>query len=193
MHKETVSISKTIMKEYISKMMMVMAAVVAMTFTACGGDSDDEEQVNTGKQRIEMTISGNTEGWVTVASFFGYTGDASKPDQTCELICNQSENVYNEENILYVPTGGLAQRTFPVTVTLEGNSILFLHLQVIKNGEYNEKDVPDITVTLKGYKGSKLTNSFSKTYKSTTISYIGFHADKSDDKIGLEGEESYDI
>ena len=174
-------------------LMMAIMVMVAMTFTACGGDSEEEEQTNTGKQRIEMTISGDTEGWVTMASFWGYTTDPNVPDQTCNLVCNQSENVYKESNVLNVLTGRLAQRTFPVTVTLEGNSILFLNLQVTKNGEFSVNDVPDITITLKGYKGTKLTNSFSKTYKSTTVAAIGFHADKSDDKIGLEGEDAHDI
>ncbi len=173
--------------------MIAIMTVVAMSFIACGSDSDDEEIANAGKQRIEMTISGDTEGWVIMASFWGYTTDPKVPDQTCNLVCNQSENVYEEGNVLNVLTGRFAQRSYPVTVTMEGNSILFLNLQITKNGEFNVKDVPDITITLKGYKGSKITNSFSKTYKSTTIAVIGFHADKSEDKIGLEGEETHDV
>lgn len=182
------------MKKYISTIMMLaMMAVVSIAFTACSSDGTDADNDETVKQRIEMTISGDTEGWVTMASFWGYTTDPNVPDQTCNLVCNQSENVYKEGNVLNVLTGRLAQRTFPVTVTLEGNSILFLNLQITKNGEFSVNDVPDITITLKGYKGTKLTNSFSKTYKATTVAVIGFHADKSDDKIGLEGEDAHEV
>ena len=109
--------NKTAMNK-IKYLVMAMMAVVAMTFTACGSDDDGEEQANTSKQRIEMSISGDTEGWVTVASFWGYTTDPNVPDQTCNLVCNQSENVFKEGNVLNVLTGRLAQRTFPVTVTL---------------------------------------------------------------------------
>lgn len=80
-----------------------------------------------------------------------------------------------------------------MTVTLDGSSKLFLDLQITKNSEYDVKDVPDITVTLKGYKGARLTNSFTKSYKATTVAAIGFHADKSDDKHGVEGEISQEI
>ena len=124
--------------------------------------------------------------------FAGYTTNPNENDKTCVLKCNQTEYVFtNEDNSLTVMTGGLAQRTFPVTVTLEGNSILFLNLQVTKNGEYEAKSVNDLTITLKGYKGTRLTNTFNKTYNSEQSAVIGFHADKSEDKFDLEGEMTF--
>ena len=173
--------------------MAVLMAMTAPLLTACGSDDDDNAgTVGNSQQRIEMTVEGDTRGWVVMAGFAGYATNPNETDKTCVLKCNQTEYVFTgEDNTLTVMTGGLAQRTFPVTVTLEGNSILFLNLQVTKNGEYEARDVNDLTITLKGYKGTRLTNSFSKTYNSSQRAVIGFHADKSDDKFGLEGEQTF--
>lgn len=173
-------------------LLLAMMMVVAVTFTACGGDND-EPGTEDNQQRIELTVSGDTKGWVVMGNFYGYTTDPYVSDKTCTIRCNQSDHVVMNNNTTTVMIGGLVQRQYPVTVTLDGSSKLFLDLQITKNGEYDVKDVPDITVTLKGYKGARLTNSFTKSYKATTVAAIGFHADKSDDKHGVEGEISQEI
>lgn len=175
-------------------MMAVLMALTVTMLTACGSDDEDDNIASgdNGQQRIEMTIVGDTKGWVVMGNFGGYRDNPNETDKTCVLKCNQTEYVFtNEDNSLTVMTGGLAQRTFPVTVTLEGNSILFLDLQVTKNGEYEARDVNDLTITLKGYKGTRLTNSFSKTYNSAQRAVVGFHADKTDDKFDLGGEITF--
>ena len=183
------------MKQYLNSMLMaVLMAITVPMLTACGSDDEDENIASgdNGQQRIEMTIEGDTKGWVVMGGFAGYTTNPHENDKTCVLKCNQTEYVFtNEDNSLTVMIGGLVKRTYPVTVTLEGNSILFLNLQVTKNGEYEAKDVNDLTITLKGYKGTRLTNSFNKTYNSAQSAIIGFHADKSDDKFDLEGEMTF--
>lgn len=177
------------MKKYLFSILMVM---VAMTFTACGDDDDDYEVINTGKQRIEVTVTGDTRGWVIMESCHGYTTDLYQADQSCKISCNQTEYLDKKDNSYLIILGAVAQRTYPVTVTLEGNASLISEIQIKRHLDYKINEVSDITITMKGYKGDKLTNSMSMVCKSNSMYDIFFHADKKDDKLGIEGVGVYD-
>ena len=48
-------------------LLLAMMMVAAVTFTACGGDND-EPGTEDNQQRIELTVSGDTKGWVVMGS-----------------------------------------------------------------------------------------------------------------------------
>ena len=175
--------------------LVIMAMVCITTFSACGSDDDDDTPVNgSQQQRIEMIITGDTKGWVIMENSYGYTVDPNTADQTCSIKCSHSgEGVFADNNMIYLIIGADIKPNYPVTVTLDGNAKLIAGVSITKNGEYAVGSVSNVTITLKGYKGSTLTNTFTKTYNASTSAVIKFHADKNDDKEGVDGEKNYNF
>ena len=180
------------MKKIFNFMMAVaMLSVMSFSFMSCGSNDDNEEIIEesaSGKQRIELTISGDTYKWIIAGSFFGYTNKAisTEADQKCKLSINQSgDNINMNDNVWQVLVGSTATASYPIIVEMEGDSKLFLNLQVLGNSQFWGQPLGEITVTLKGYRGNKLTNSLQRTFSD--VAYIFFHADKSMDTNGEEG------
>lgn len=180
------------MKKIFNLMMTVaMLSVMSFSLMSCGSNDDEEEVIENGasnKQRIELTITGDTYKWIVAGSFFGYTNKAiyTEADQNCKLSINQTgDNFSLNGNAWQVLIGSYATASYPIIVEMEGNSKLFLSMQVLGNSEFIDQPLNEISITIKGYRGNKLTNSLQRTFSNAA--YIFFHADKSMDTNGEEG------
>ena len=72
------------MKKYFSIFMMAMVAIACVTtFTACGGDDDDDplvtdySDITIGTHRIDVEFEGNTTPWTTTVGFSAVKASAT--------------------------------------------------------------------------------------------------------------------
>lgn len=71
------------MKKYFSFLMAVLAVTCLTTFTACGGDDDDDNpgtetgDITIGTHRIDVDFDGNTSGWNTTVGFSAVKASAT--------------------------------------------------------------------------------------------------------------------
>ena len=188
-------------------MMAMMAAMCMTGIVACGGDEIDENtpSLSDERQRIEVTITGDISTWNILCAYSGYL---SRPevDTTCIIRCNQSEEVYDlhtnelingDTYALVIPILSRFTRTYPITATLYGDSNLLLKLDAMPTEDISDAPwipVTEITITIKGYKGNKLTNSYAKTVNENMTFLINFLADKNDEgKDWLRELDYYDL
>ena len=168
--------------------MAMMLSLASVLMVSCDGD-DEEEIIGLSGQRMELTVEGNNSAWIINGEWFGYTDVAedSHADPNCTFTCNNTGmGIDMLSNKMYASLGTGHRYTYPLTVEMKGDAKMYLNLQLLKNTPYEAPGENVIKVTLKGFKGDKQTNSFQKTFTSSGIYSIGFHADKSDDKIGAE-------
>ena len=70
-------------KHFLSSILMAMMAAMCVTFTACGGDDDDDPLVNDysdvsiGTHRIDVEFEGYTTPWTTTVGFSAVKASAS--------------------------------------------------------------------------------------------------------------------
>lgn len=161
---------------------------------SCGSNDDEEEVIEngaSGKQRIELTITGNTSNWLIGGPIFGYNDYpyATMSDKSCTISCNRmGEDYINKyDQVIEVFAGYGFNPSYPIVVEMEGDSKLLLSFTLMGNNHFEEDGATTsgITVTLKGYRGNKQTNSLQRTFNRAA--YIFFHADKSMDKGNVEG------
>lgn len=183
------------MKKIFNLMMAVaMVSVMSLSLMSCGSNDDEEEVIEngaSGKQRIELIITGNTSNWLIGGPIFGYNDYpyATMSDKSCTISCNRmGEDYINKyDQVIEVFAGYGFNPTYPIVVEMEGDSKLLLSFTLMGNNHFEEDGATTsgITVTLKGYRGNKQTNFLQRTFNRAA--YIFFHADKSMDKGNVEG------
>lgn len=177
------------MRKFYKYAMMAMMLSIASMFTVSCDSNEDEEIVEQTGQRIELAIEGNNSLWMINGEWFGYTDVAedSHADPNCTFTCNNTGmGIDMLSNKMYASLGTGHKYTYPFTVEMKGDAKMYMILQLMKNAPYEALGENVIKVTVKGFKGNRQTNYFEKTITSSGLYGIGFHADKSDDKVGAE-------
>ena len=156
--------------------MVAMVAVVAMAFTACGSDDDDETgggsgTLTVGTHRIDVAFDGETAGWSVNVTFIGNKyPDASK-----------FSDLY--ENGILLPTKQgtyMASEVRPYSVSTDASSQMLTAMIIVrkKSGGYTQQPMK---VVLRGYVNGKEVRS--KTIDVTTdhaATTIAMHSEVSD-------------
>ena len=129
-------------------MMLALMMAAVFTFTACGGDDDDDlpdgyVKTTEGVHRIEVSFDGNTTGWNCDATFIGtYGTSAVKLYENGERVGDEYGYSDNKLRGYTIETDAKCD-LMSVTVILSHSSFA---------------SVEPITVTLKGYVNGKQTN-----------------------------------
>lgn len=172
----------------------MITAAMSLSLMSCGSNDDEEEVIEggaSGKQRIEITVAGNTSRWLIGGPIFGYTDlpYPSMSDKNCNITCNRlgTDYINKYDQVIEVVAGAGFNPTYPIVVEMEGDSKLFLAFTLMANNHFDSDGATanDITITLKGYRGNKQTNSLQRTFNRGA--YVNFHADKSMDEDNNEG------
>lgn len=169
-------------------MMAMMLSLASVSMVSCDGDDDEDVAGQTG-QRMELTIEGSTSVWMINGEWFGYTDVAedSHADPDCSFTCNNRDvGIDIIGNKMYASLGTGHKYTYPFIVEMKGDAKMYMILQLMKNTPNEAPGENVIKVTVKGFKGSRQTNYLQKTFASSGLYRIGFHADKGDDRVGAE-------
>ena len=120
--------------------MLALMIAAVFTFTACGGDDDDElpdvyVKTTEGVHRIEVSFSGSTAGWKCDATFIGtygtgysklyengvQVGDAyGYSDDKLRSYAIETDAKCDLMSITMILSHGISVSVEPITVTLKG-------------------------------------------------------------------------